>query len=299
MDTISDSSYSFATQVLNSDLIDRFRRDGFVVVPDLLTDEELRTYGVAVTAGVRARTAGDDRPLAERSPYQQSFIQCMNLWEDRADVRPLTFHPLLGQAAAELLGVTAVRLWHDQALFKQPGGRETDAHQDHPYWPIKETPTVTAWIPFEHTTRRAGALGYLPGTHLIGKRKFVNIFQGNPEDILSDPDVADVEPVFADVPAGSVAFHHGLTVHLAEANRTPRERAVHTIIYFPDGATRGYPSPHFVTDRAHVAIGEPIRSDLTPIVWPRVGGDLPPPPQSKMMPLNSDIANPGAIPDAT
>src|SRR3546814_9877456 len=54
-----------------------------------------------------------------------------------------SFHPLLEQAAAELLGVGAIRLWHDQALYKQAGGRPTDAHQDHPYWPITEDRTST------------------------------------------------------------------------------------------------------------------------------------------------------------
>ena len=101
----------------------------------------------------------------------------MNLWEDCPDVRPLTFHPRLGQAAAELLGVDAVRLWHDQALYKEPGGRATDAHQDHAYWPIKETASVTAWVPFDGSRRGAGAMAYLPGSHLIGLRGSSNIFR--------------------------------------------------------------------------------------------------------------------------
>jgi ectoine hydroxylase-related dioxygenase (phytanoyl-CoA dioxygenase family) len=282
--------------LLSDDIVAAFRRDGFVVVPDLLTDEELGQYGAAVTAGVRARTAGDRRALADKSRYQQLFIQCMNLWEDRPDVRPLTFHPRLGQAAAELLGVDAVRLWHDQALYKEPGGRPTDAHQDHAYWPMKETASVTAWIPFEGSTRRSGAMGYLPGSHLLGIRKFVNIFTGEPEDILSDPEIATIEPVFVEVPKGSVAFHHGLTVHLAGANHTDRDRAVHTVIYFADGNTRRGSSPHFAVERVHIPIGAPIASDVTPVVWPRPGGDLPTPPASSIT-MNGDFANPGAIPD--
>src|SRR5436190_819506 len=145
----------------------------------------------------------------------------MNLWEDHPEVRPLTFHPKLGQAAAELLGVSAIRLWHDQALYKQPGGRPTDPHQDHPYWPIKETASVTAWIPFEGSTVDSGTLAYLPGSHTIGLRKFVNIFVGEPHDILSDPEVCDIEPVYVEVPKRGVAFHHGLTVHLANAVINP------------------------------------------------------------------------------
>jgi len=281
--------------LVSDEHIETFRRDGFVLIPNLLTDDEVDEYGQAVTDAVHTRNAGDTVPLEQKSRYQQSFIQCMNLWEDFPTVRPLTFHPRLGQVAAELLGVDAIRVWHDQALYKQAGGRPTDAHQDHPYWPIKETASVTAWIPFEGSTRESGAMAYLPGTHTIGMRKFVNIFFGEPEDILADPEVAGIEPVFLEVPKGSVAYHHGLTVHLANANTTERERAVHTIIYFPDGSTRGYPVPHFAVDRAGIEVGDAIQSDVTPIAWPRPEGDLPTPPAVPLV-LPSPIINPGAIP---
>lgn len=283
------------TRLLDEDVIERFRRDGFVVIPDLLDDAELDEYGRAVTAAVHARTSADERPLEERSRYEQSFVQCMNLWEDHSDVRPLTFHPRLGQAAAELLGVDAIRVWHDQALYKQAGGRPTDAHQDHPYWPMKETASVTAWIPFEGSTRASGAMAFLPGSHLIGLRKFVNIFFGEPEDLLADPEVAGIEPVHVEVPKGSVSFHHGLTVHFADPNTTDRNRAVHTIIYFPDGHTRGYPFPHFAVDRGGIQVDEPIASEVTPIAWPRPAGDLPPTPGSDIH-LPVGLANPGAVP---
>jgi ectoine hydroxylase-related dioxygenase (phytanoyl-CoA dioxygenase family) len=280
------------------ELVDAFRRDGYVVVPDLLDVDELAGFERAVTAGVAARKAASDIvPLAERSRYQQSFTQCMNLWEDHPDVRPLTFHPRVGQAAAELLGVDAVRLWHDQALYKEAGGRETDPHQDHPYWPIKETTSVTAWIPFQGSTLASGAVGYLPGSHLVGMRKFVNIFFGEPENILLEPEIADVEPVFVEVPRGSVAFHHGLTVHLAKPNTTDRDRAVHTIIYFPDGSTRGYPFPHFCVERGGIEVGQPIDSDATPIAWPRPDGDLPPVPAVPIG-LPPGFTNSGIAPSA-
>jgi ectoine hydroxylase-related dioxygenase (phytanoyl-CoA dioxygenase family) len=281
--------------IVSPELVEQYRRNGFVMIPNLLTDDEVDAYGERVTAAVKERNKGDDVPLAEKSRYQQSFIQCMNLWEDFTDIRPLTFHPRIGQAAAELMGVDAVRVWHDQALYKQAGGRPTDAHQDHPYWPMKETLSITAWIPFEGSTLASGALGYLPGTHEIGLRKFVNIFFGEPENILEDPEVKDIEPVFLEVPKGSVAFHHGLTIHLAKPNVTDRDRAVHTIIYFPDGHTRGYPFDHFACDRGGVQVGDKIDSDVTPIAWPRATGDLPPTPAVPFI-LPNVVTNPGAVP---
>lgn len=269
--------------VVSEAQIEAFRRDGYVVVPDLLGHDELARYGAAVDAAVRERNAHDQRTLAEKSRYEQSFSQSINLWEDYLTVRPLTFHPRLGEAAARLLGVEALRLWHDQALYKEAGGRPTDAHQDQAYWPIRETEAITAWIPFDGSTLDAGAMGYVPGSHRFGVRKFVNIFFGTPEDLIAAPEARGVAPVYVEVPRGGVAFHHGLTFHLATANQSPRTRRVHTIIYFKDGSTRGKGFPHPCVDRARIEIGAPIDSEFTPIAWPRA--DLPPTPPPPDPPL--------------
>ncbi len=265
---------------LTPQLVEDFRRAGFVVVPDLLSADELVRFGAAVDEGVAKRSRYDNRTLEEKSRYEQSFIQCQNLWEDCADVRPLTFHPLIAGTAARLLGVDAVRIWHDQALYKEAGGRETDPHQDQPYWPIVETDTVTAWIPLDGSTLESGAMGYLPGSHRLGVRAFVDIFTGsNREDPLARRELAGTTPVFVEVPPGSVAFHHGLTFHLAKPNTTGTVRRVHTAIYFADGSTRGEGLfPHPSVERAGIAMGAVIASDVTPLAWPRPDGDVPPPP---------------------
>ena len=138
-------------------------------------------------------------------------------------------------------------------------------------------------------------MAYLPGSHAIGLRKFVNIFFGEPHDLLADPELAGIEPVFVEVPKGSVAFHHGLTVHLAAPNTTATDRAVHTVIYFPDGSTRGYPYPHFAVDRAGIEVGDVIDGDVTPIAWPRPDGDLPERPAVQFT-VPAGIANTGAVP---
>jgi ectoine hydroxylase-related dioxygenase (phytanoyl-CoA dioxygenase family) len=265
--------------LVDRELIERFEADGYVVVPGLLTDDELRDYQVAVREAVAKRKANDTRTLAERTVYEQSFLQCQNLWEDFPAVRPLTFHPRLAQVAAELLGAPAVRLFHDQALFKEPGGRETDPHQDLPYWPMEQPDAATAWVPFEGSTLTSGCMGYVPGSHKLGIRKFVNIFRDSPDAIAEQArELMPVEPVYVEVPRGSVAYHHGLTAHLARPNESDRTREVHTVIYFRDGCTRAPDHRHPAVDRAGIAVGAPIGSDVTPVAWPRELGDLPEPP---------------------
>ena len=123
-------------------------------------------FGAAVDVAVATRKQRDTRKLEEKSLYEQSFIQCQYLWEDFPDIRGLTFHPRVGEVAAALTGAARVRLWHDQALYKEAGGRETEAHQDQPYWPIAERDTVTIWIPLGEVDERSGCMGYVPGSHL-------------------------------------------------------------------------------------------------------------------------------------
>lgn len=267
--------------------IEAFRRDGFVVVEDLLDEGERARYGAAVDAAVAARTRRDSRTFEEKTRYEQSFLQCINLWEDFPDVRPLTFHARVAETAATLLGVDALRIWHDQALYKESGGRVTDPHQDQPYWPLEQADTITAWMPFDGSTHESGCMGYFAGSHGSGLRKFADIFTGTGYELGSVPELRECELRWTEVPPGAVAFHHGLTVHQARPNRTQATRRVHTVIYFADGSTRvTRRHPHPSVDRAGIAPGTVVASDVTPIAWPRPEGDLPPvpPPPDPLLP---------------
>jgi len=257
-----------------------FDERGFVVVPGLLEPSEIERYGKAVDEAVCRRTADDHRALAEKNRYEQSFQQCLNLWEDFEEVRALSFHPRIAAVAASLLGVAALRIWHDQALYKEAGGQSTAAHQDQPYWPIEETDTITAWIPFQDVTPGNGGMGYVPGSHRFGIRKFANIFTGEGFDLTVGPEARGISPEFPDrVPAGAVAFHHGLTLHTAMPNPSAQTRRVHTVIYFADGSHRTRNAfPHPSVDRPGIPPGATIESVFTPIAWPRPLGDLPPAP---------------------
>jgi ectoine hydroxylase-related dioxygenase (phytanoyl-CoA dioxygenase family) len=264
----------------------------------LLTDHELEKFGAAVDRAVADRKRNDTRALAEKSLYEQSFTQCMNLWEDHPEVLPLTFHPKISEAAAALIGVERLRLWHDQALYKDGGGRYTEPHQDQPYWPMDEIDTLTAWITFDGSTRENGCMAYVPGSHRVGVKKFVNIFTADEKvKILEEPAIAAIPPIYVEVPRTSVAFHHGLTVHLAMSNTSSRTRRVHTMIYFRDGAARTKPYVHPSVDRPGIKVGEAIDSDLTPLVWPRAAGDLPKPPGYPLTPVLERLNLRGALPD--
>lgn len=59
----------------------------------------------------------------------------MNLCEHSQVVCEFVTGKRLARIAAELLEVEGVRLYHDQSLYKEPGGGITPAHADQYYWP--------------------------------------------------------------------------------------------------------------------------------------------------------------------
>jgi ectoine hydroxylase-related dioxygenase (phytanoyl-CoA dioxygenase family) len=257
-------------------MVERYRRDGFLHVHSLLTREELERFGPAVDAAVATRKQRDTRKLEEKSLYEQSFIQCQYLWEDFPAIRGLTFHPRIGEIAAALTGGTRVRLWHDQALYKEAGGRETEPHQDQPYWPINERDTTTIWIPLSEVDERSGCMGYIPGSHL-GDAEFIDIFNTPGDGRRLQEKFAGTPPVFVRCAPGDAIFHSGYTVHMAKANQSDRTRRVYTAIYFRDGCTHSGTRPHPSVDRTGIPVGASIDGPATPIVWPLENGELPAP----------------------
>ena len=255
---------------MDTSLIDHFNENGFVIAENILKTSEISHYRKILKHAVKFRKQLDKRKLSEKSEYEQSFIQCQNLWEDFPKIRELAFDQRIAAMAAKLLGVKRLRIWHDQALVKESGGRETDPHHDQAYWPIKETKTITAWIPLVPISKNNGQIGFIPGSHKIKEPKFINIFKGkvDKEELEKLPQVGKKKPVYVELNEGDISFHHGLTFHLAKQNKTKEDRLVYTVIFFADGSTRKDDQFHFSLDRAEIGVGEIIDSDVTPLAFP-------------------------------
>ena len=67
---------------MRNDLIKSFKEKGFVTVPDVFSTSEIEFYREVIKDAIRERKQNDLRSLKDKSEYEQSFIQCQNLWED-------------------------------------------------------------------------------------------------------------------------------------------------------------------------------------------------------------------------
>jgi ectoine hydroxylase-related dioxygenase (phytanoyl-CoA dioxygenase family) len=105
--------------------------------------------------------------LDQRSTYGKAFLQLFNLWREDELVKTFIFSERLAKIASDLMQVDGVRIYHDQALFKEGGGGITPWHADQYYWPLETDKTVTAWIPLQETPLELGPLEFSAGSHQI------------------------------------------------------------------------------------------------------------------------------------
>ena len=207
-----------------------FRGDGFIRLDDVFTPAELRHYGGEITRLTVARS-GDHAPLAQRSTYGQAFLQVTNLWEQGGAAREFVFGKRLAGIAAALLEVAGVRLYHDQALLKEPGGGLTPAHADQFYWPFASDRAVTAWVPLQAVPAKMGPIGFYAGSHEFDHGRDLPISDDSERLIGAAMERQGFALVDHPFEFGEVSFHLGWTFHRAGPNATRQPRSVMTIIY--------------------------------------------------------------------
>ncbi len=122
------------------------------------------------------------------------------------DIRELVFSKRLAQSAADLMQTSGVRLYHDQALFKEAGGGITPWHADQFYWPLETDRTVTAWIPLQHTPLEMGPLEFSAGSHRIVAGRELAISDESEQKIGEKLRVTDFAHIVEPFDAGEVSF---------------------------------------------------------------------------------------------
>ncbi|MEO9021547.1 MAG: phytanoyl-CoA dioxygenase family protein [Ginsengibacter sp.] len=218
------------------DQISEFRRDGHTITRGLLSPDEVVPYHEVISAAAMKFNT-ERRKMEERDTYGKAFLQIMNLWRHDEKVKKIVMSKRLAQVAADLLGVKNVRIYHDQALFKEVGGGPTPWHQDQYYWPIDTHKTITMWMPLVDIDVDMGMLTFASGSQKNG-----SVFNYE----ISDESEQEFDKYVRDnkfeisraqtMNAGDATWHTGFTIHNAPGNHSNIRREVFTIIYLADDA---------------------------------------------------------------
>lgn len=265
-----------------------FRRDGAVVV-----------RGAFDADHVALATEAIDANLASLSPRAQlasadgdgSFIEDFCNWQRIPAIEHFIRTSPAAAIAAELMGATVVRLYHDHMLTKEPGTRQrTPWHQDQPYYNVDGHMNVSMWFPVDPVAREStlefvagshdtdnGGEWFMPRTFMDDQAKWF------PEGALSElPDIDGRPDDFTilgwELEPGDAVFFNMLTLHGAGGVSGDRRRRVLSVRMLGDDmvhAPRPWTtSPPFDGLADELPAGAPMDHPLFPVLWERDAGTL-------------------------
>lgn len=215
---------------INSEQLDFYRENQFIKLKQVLDAETIDRFNKVISEQVNLINT-EKRKLEDRDTYGKAFLQLFNLWQLNDRIKTLVFSKRLAGIAAALMEVEGVRLYHDQALFKEPGGGITPWHADQYYWPLSSDRTITAWIPLQETPLDMGPLEFSAGSHRIPEGRELAISDESEQKIGKQLRINNFPTVAEAFDIGEVSFHSGWIFHRAGANTSQQMRKVMTIIY--------------------------------------------------------------------
>jgi len=258
---------------LTKDQLDFYQQNRYIKLKQVLNEETLEFFNTAITARVNKMNTVT-ASIAERSTYGKAFLQLFNLWREDEVVKQLIFSKRLAKIAADLMQTKGIRLYHDQALFKEGGGGITPWHADQYYWPLETDKTVTAWIPLQATPLQLGPLEFSAGSHQVIEGRELEIGDESETAMQQRLRVTDFKHVIEPFDAGEISFHSGWVFHRAGANTTDQMRKVMTIIYMDRDMKLKQPENNnqvndWNTWCPGAIVGEVIDSPINPVLFSR------------------------------
>ena len=147
---------------LSSEQLQQYNRDGFIVVEDLVSANEIH----ALQDRLREYTHGGRsqghiqlqiEPRVQRGELEvdhpgDSIRKIDGLVESDEVYRRLALHDNLAGIIAQILGPD-LKLFRNSVLLKPPAvGSAKGMHQDSPYWPIRPMDLCSCWFAIDDAT---------------------------------------------------------------------------------------------------------------------------------------------------
>jgi ectoine hydroxylase-related dioxygenase (phytanoyl-CoA dioxygenase family) len=266
--------------MLSQAQVDRFWRQGYLVVEEAVTPAQLNALNAEIDAWIDESRAHskpfgpptiDERPrfdMGEEHTAERPALRRINNPSDISEA----FMAVVREApvvdmVADLIGPD-VKFHHCKVNLKLPGSdTEVGYHQDFAYTPHTNDDVVTALLMLDEVTEENGCLMVVPGSHT---GPLHSIFEGDRFSgfIAADEAArlkADEVPVMG--PAGSVCLMHTRLVHGSAANRSTRSRNLYICVYTAADAFPLATNPMANPNEGMVVRGQKTRTARLQEAW--------------------------------
>ena len=216
--------------ILTDEQIETYQRDGHVYLPNVCSPEEVLAYRPVI-----AKTAHALFPTHKPHDTNRPFLQKLNLRYHSDGVAKFVFARRFAKIVVDLMRIDGVRIFHEQALFKEPKGAITPWHQDQYYWPLATNNAMGMWMPLVDISISMGPIRFASASHLngfIGQYRISDESESVFKEFIEEKRYKTwQQPMYA----GDATFHNGWTIHGATENHTHHMREAMIVTYYEDG----------------------------------------------------------------
>ena len=235
--------------MISQSQIDQYNQNGFLVVENVLTSEEvaalqldfdnwveesrqyIEPWGETLDGRARFDIEGD------HSQTHPSLRRVTSPTEISDAFKFAALESKVAQIAGQLVGSKGARLHHSKVNSKLPHtATQVKWHQDFPFTPHSNDDLVTCLIMISDVTANNGPLQVIPGSHKGPLFSHWNNDQFT--GVISD----DVEQEYCQQPvscagvSGSVCFMHTRLLHASSPNNTNDPRTLYICVYAAEDA---------------------------------------------------------------
>jgi ectoine hydroxylase-related dioxygenase (phytanoyl-CoA dioxygenase family) len=223
---------------LTSDALEAYHRDGYIVVENLLTPQQVE----ALRNRLREYTHGD-RPRGSirvqiEPRIQRGELKVEHPGDGIRKLEGLVEGDDLFQALAlneNIVGIIEqilgpdIKMFRNALLMKPPKvGSQKGWHQDSPYWPIAPMNLCSCWFALDDATPENGCLAVISGWHKKEPLPHVSVTD---DYVIEEKYVDAAAGVFAPVKAGGGVFFHSLALHYTAPNLSDKWRRAIALSY--------------------------------------------------------------------
>ena len=253
---------------LSAEQIDRFWRDGYLMVEDAVSPEQLAALRAEFDGWVeesKAHTDGygetvDGRPrfdLEQGHSAEKPALRRVNSPAEASGAYDAAMRDsAMTSFVADLIGPN-VKFHHSKINSKLPGARtEVKYHQDFPFTPHTNDDVVTALLMVDEVTEENGPLEVVPGSHKgpIHGLWHDGVFTGA---VGSEVEADALESaVKCTGPAGAVCLMHTRLLHGSAPNLSDHPRTLFICVYSAEDAVPLSPNPVPSTQEGQIVRGE-------------------------------------------
>ena len=164
--------------IISDEMKSFYDKNGFIIVGNALSNDQLQLWSERIDNAVNSR--GIDHIFPEKDQmdvsndrtdyFNKVFTQRINLWQSDELVKELLFNisNTLAKIACQLENIDSklgVRLWHDQALYKEAFSNPISFHLDVPFWSFDSYNATTCWVALDDVDKQNGCMYYMAGSH--------------------------------------------------------------------------------------------------------------------------------------